>query len=289
MTTEGTYPHADGRRQLVVRPSDRRAAGVRLADPPDHGGRPQPCSDLRAAAPRGARRARSNCGRSSCHGAAGWFAPTTRAREPARQPGAVPDRLGGKLRRSARRARVVQAQARRRAPRVPRSRRLGSAFSARSRTCSPKVIRTPGRRPQLDAVEAARLYQTIYWIARAAGVPTPRDRPAARHRRRLGGHPGARAQAAARHRHAAHRARRVRARGLPRGGAQPLLAGRAVPQQPPGAGAEPRGLRSRGLRLARHRGERRLGARAGRRPGEDPRDPERHRGSDELHRSRRAT
>jgi polysaccharide biosynthesis protein PelF len=31
-----------------------------------------------------------------------------------------------------------------------------------------------GPAPQLDAVEAARLYQTIYWIARAAGVATPR-------------------------------------------------------------------------------------------------------------------
>jgi polysaccharide biosynthesis protein PelF len=30
-----------------------------------------------------------------------------------------------------------------------------------------------GVAPKLDAVEAARLYQTIYWIARAAGVPTP--------------------------------------------------------------------------------------------------------------------
>jgi polysaccharide biosynthesis protein PelF len=30
-----------------------------------------------------------------------------------------------------------------------------------------------GPAPPLDAVEAARLYQTIYWIARAAGVPTP--------------------------------------------------------------------------------------------------------------------
>ena len=30
-----------------------------------------------------------------------------------------------------------------------------------------------GPAPELDAVEAARLYQTIYWIARSAGVPTP--------------------------------------------------------------------------------------------------------------------
>jgi polysaccharide biosynthesis protein PelF len=30
-----------------------------------------------------------------------------------------------------------------------------------------------GQSPDLDAVEAARLYQTIYWIARTAGVPTP--------------------------------------------------------------------------------------------------------------------
>jgi polysaccharide biosynthesis protein PelF len=30
-----------------------------------------------------------------------------------------------------------------------------------------------GPTPQLDAVEAAKLYQMIYWIARAAGVPTP--------------------------------------------------------------------------------------------------------------------
>jgi polysaccharide biosynthesis protein PelF len=30
-----------------------------------------------------------------------------------------------------------------------------------------------GASPELDAVEAARLYQTLYWIARAAGVPTP--------------------------------------------------------------------------------------------------------------------
>jgi glycosyltransferase involved in cell wall biosynthesis len=31
-----------------------------------------------------------------------------------------------------------------------------------------------GPAPQLDAVEAARLYQTLYWIARAAALPTPR-------------------------------------------------------------------------------------------------------------------
>jgi polysaccharide biosynthesis protein PelF len=30
-----------------------------------------------------------------------------------------------------------------------------------------------GVAPKLDAVEAARLYQTVYWIARAAGIPTP--------------------------------------------------------------------------------------------------------------------
>lgn len=30
-----------------------------------------------------------------------------------------------------------------------------------------------GVAPKLDAVETARLYQTIYWIARAAGIPTP--------------------------------------------------------------------------------------------------------------------
>jgi polysaccharide biosynthesis protein PelF len=30
-----------------------------------------------------------------------------------------------------------------------------------------------GPAPELDVVEAARLYQTIYWIARTAGVPTP--------------------------------------------------------------------------------------------------------------------
>jgi glycosyltransferase involved in cell wall biosynthesis len=30
-----------------------------------------------------------------------------------------------------------------------------------------------GAAPELDALEAARLYQTIYWIARAAGIPTP--------------------------------------------------------------------------------------------------------------------
>ena len=30
-----------------------------------------------------------------------------------------------------------------------------------------------GPSPPLDAVEAARLYQTIYWIARTAGIPTP--------------------------------------------------------------------------------------------------------------------
>ncbi len=30
-----------------------------------------------------------------------------------------------------------------------------------------------GPSPTLDAVEAARLYQTLYWIARTAGIPTP--------------------------------------------------------------------------------------------------------------------
>ena len=39
--------------------------------------------------------------------------------------------------------------------------------------CSPSASRRPARRRALDLVEAAQLYQTLYWVARTAAVPTP--------------------------------------------------------------------------------------------------------------------
>ena len=64
--------------------------------------------------------------------------------------------------------------------------------------------------PVFDAIEAARLYQTLYWVARTAAVPTPPVRPAARDGGGLGGDTGDRAQGAARDTDAADRARRLR-------------------------------------------------------------------------------
>ena len=93
--------------------------------------------------------------------------------EPARQPGARADRLGGQRRDAA----------------------GGAAFGAGAGPtpcAAPSGALTPGGvpgaleevldeghadagpAPHLDAVEAARLYQTIYWIARAAGPRRPR-------------------------------------------------------------------------------------------------------------------
>ena len=103
-----------------------------------------------------------------------------------------------------------------------------------------------GTPPRLDLVEAAPLYQTLYWVARTAAAPTPAGRRAARDRGRLVGDPRARAQGAARHADGAHRARRLRARGLPGGGARWRLAGR--PLRRDAAGARARALRVRGRR-----------------------------------------
>ena len=72
----GHVPPRDGGRQLLVRPADRGPAGVRLADPPDHGRRPQSLRRSSSCLPMPPWWVRSNCGPSSCLAAAGWFART---------------------------------------------------------------------------------------------------------------------------------------------------------------------------------------------------------------------
>ena len=93
------------------------------------------------------------------------------------------------------------------------------------------------RAPELDTVEAATLYQTLYWVARTASTPTPEtdllhvtcagwaSLPALVHKA-LHGTP-----------HPPHRARRLRARELPRGGPQPVRARPALRVDAAGAEA----------------------------------------------------
>ena len=57
--------------------------------------------------------------------------------------------------------------------RVFRSRRAGRRSWAASREVLAERIPEAGSPPAVDLVEAAALYQTLYWIARTAAVPTP--------------------------------------------------------------------------------------------------------------------
>ena len=96
--------------------------------------------------------------------------PARRAAGDARPP---PDRLGGRPGRGARR--VARAAAGTRPTCAARSARAaaGAAFLAALEDVLAERIPEAGTPPALDLVEAAQLYQTLYWVARTAAVPTP--------------------------------------------------------------------------------------------------------------------
>ena len=141
LTTEGTYPYAHGRRQLVVRPAGPRARRVRLARAADR--RP---ARARAAVRAAAARARGRADRGLVGGAAARAA----AREAAPSlPGVlVRGLLGwdGDTDAVARGVAVVPPPSRGRAPRVPLARAAGRRSWTGWRTCSPSASRRPGRR-----------------------------------------------------------------------------------------------------------------------------------------------
>ena len=60
-----------------------------------------------------------------------------------------------------------------RAARVPLRARLGRVPGRAASGAARSASRRPGTPPRLDLVEAAALYQTLYWVARTAAAPTP--------------------------------------------------------------------------------------------------------------------
>ena len=106
-------------------------------------GRPRPFA---------AARGRASCRRSSSRNLLGWDGDAD----------AVVDGVG-----------LVPALPRRRAPRLPLRARVGLRSSRRLREVLDERVPEAGTPPALDLVEAATLYQTLYWVARTAAVPTP--------------------------------------------------------------------------------------------------------------------
>ena len=150
-----------------------------------------------------------------------------------RRPRAQPDRLARRQRVRAQRADLV--------PPLPG--RACAAYSARgaagprSSTALQAVlaerVAEAGSPPEVDLVEAATLYQTLYWVARTAAAPTPPTDVLHVTAAGWAIDPRARPQGPARHADRAHRARRLRARGLPGRRAQRGLP-RAAASSPPG-------------------------------------------------------
>ena len=136
--------------------------------------------------------------------------------------------------------------------------------------------------PRLDVVDAARLYQTLYWVARTAAIETPpcdallvtaAAGPRFRRSFTVPSTDTARAE----------RARHLRPRGLPRRGA--ATADRLVALRGHTAGPRPRTRRVRVLRrrLPRHRRERALGAGSRGRAPAHPRHLQRRQGHGAAH------
>ena len=188
-------------------------------------------------------------------------------RRAARRARPRPARLGGRPGRGARRvgarAGATPPACAARSARGPAGRRSSTG----SATCSPSASPEAGTPPALDLVEAAHALPDAVLGRAHRGGADARDRRAARDRRRLVGDPRARPQGAARHADGAHRARRLRARGLPRRRAQRRLAGRALHRHAARPRAGARGLRGRRRRLPGHRRERLLGDGPRHRPG----------------------
>ena len=146
---------------------------------------------------------------------------------------------GGDTERRPRRVRCVPPPSRRRAAGVPVAREAGGLPRRRCGQCSTSAIPEAGTPPRLDLVEAAALYQTLYWVARTAAAPTPEADLLHVTAAGWSAVPARRPQGAARHADGAHRARRLPARGLPRGVARRRLARRPVRRHAAGARARP--------------------------------------------------
>ena len=188
LSTEGTYPYVHGRRELVVRPAGQRARRVRLARAADRRSR-QARAALHAAAAGARGRAASRSGRRTLPRGAAPSEDRDRSARRARPPS---DRVGGRHRRRCwTRSSPAGATPRTCAARSARGSGWSAYLSALGDGARRARSRRPGTPPRLDLVEAAALYQTLYWVARTAAEPTPASRPAARHRGGLVGDPGA--------------------------------------------------------------------------------------------------
>ena len=113
-----------------------------------------------------------------------------RADRRSRRARAQPDRLGRRHRRARREPRLVPAQPGRRAPGVPLRPGWDGFLAALGEVLAERVPEA-GTPPALDQLEAAQLYQTLYWVARTAAAPDARGRRPARDRGRLVGDPRA--------------------------------------------------------------------------------------------------
>ena len=162
----GHVPVRAGRRQLVVRPararpgpsstggccrSSPRTGARRCTSCPRTRARPGRSRSGRSALPRGRRAKRPSLPGVLVRGLLGWDGDTDAV---------VAEWLWCR--------RIPRACAACSAP-PPAGRRSWTG----SRRCSTSASREPGTPPRLDLVEAAQLYQTLYWIARTAAVPTP--------------------------------------------------------------------------------------------------------------------
>ena len=172
-----------------------------------------------------ARSGGSSCGRRSCRAAPAAPRPSAGARlRPARRCSSATCSAGTATPRPS----LAPGRACRRNPagvrRVFRSRAAGPPSCAGLREVLAERVPEAGAPPALDLRRGGDALPDAVLDRPHRGGADAGDRRPARHRRRLGGDPGARAQGAARHADGADRARRLRARGLPRrvrGGASP--------------------------------------------------------------------
>ena len=194
LTTEGTYPYVMGGVSSWCDLLVKSLTGFDWQVLPIVAPR-RAAADVRAARPRAARSGGSRSGQRS---------------SPKRRDG-----RGGDRRRAARRCPRSSCATCRRGRATPRRwwRRGSGAGASRPACAGPSAptrgwasflaglrevlaerVPEAGTPPALDLVEAATLYQTLYWVARTAAAPTPDDRRAARDRRRVVGDPRRRPQ-----------------------------------------------------------------------------------------------
>ena len=104
-----------------------------------------------------------------------------------------------------------------------RSRRGWERFLAVLHEILHEEVEDSAPAPELDTVEAATLYQTLYWIARTAAVPTPDTDLLHVTAAGWAAVPALVHKALSEHADAPDRARGLRARGLPGCGPQPVV------------------------------------------------------------------